>query len=363
MPPATPAQQRLASQLLVRPARAEPQDVVRHLGAMQAQDYSQALWAIASRLRDCSVTNVTQAIEERVILRTWPMRGTIHFIPAADAAWMLQVSTDRTVAAQATRLAQLELDAAVLKRCHGLLRRSLAGGARVTRPRLMQELEDAGVRTGGQRGYTVLWHAAHSGLICFGPMEGKQQTFVLLEEWAPGVRAGNRDEAVARLALRYFTSHGPATVHDFAWWAAITVTDAKCAVAALGSDLASRQIDGATHWSGPRPATRASAGAHLLAGFDELLLGYKDRTAVLPAEYAQRIVPGGNGVFQPTMVLDGRVVGTWRRTVGAKSVAVELVPFEEVSGMDAFQFQAERFAAYLGLPLAAVTVGAAGVRD
>ncbi|MEO6712230.1 MAG: winged helix DNA-binding domain-containing protein [Mycobacteriales bacterium] len=362
MAPADAAQQRMVNQLLAGPSRAGPADVVRHLGAMQAQDYAQALWAIGARLARLTVTDVTDAIADRVILRTWPLRGTIHFLPSADAAWMLEVSAARTIARRATRLAELGLDETTLQRCHRLLRAALADGP-VTRPRIMELLEAAGIGTAGQRGYTVLWHAAQSGLICFGPIAGKQQTFALLEDWVPSAMRTPVDQPAVELARRYFTSHGPATVHDFAWWAAITVTAARSALAALPEEFSSTSIDGTAHWSAVGPPPRAAPGPRLLAGFDEILLGYQDRSAALPTAYAPRIVPGGNGVFQPTMIRDGQVVGTWRRAVtAATSVTVDLFPFEDVApSVDAFCAEAERFADFLEVSLARVTVHDPGV--
>jgi hypothetical protein len=318
---------------------------------MQAQDLGQAMWGIGSRLAGTTAAEVAQAIEDRLILRTWPMRGTIHFVPAADAAWLLQVSAARTLAGAAPRLARRGLDAKILAQAHTVLRRALTGGARVTRARLLQILDDAGLSTDGQRGYSILWHAAQSGVLCFGPLAGKEQTFVLLEDWVPGATAYPRDDAVSELARRYFTSHGPATVNDFAWWAALTLADARKAVGSLGAAV-----------TADRPAAKANR-PRLLAGFDEYLLGYQNRSAVLPAAYAARIVPGNNGVFQPTMVRGGQVVGSWRRKVTATSVTVQLVPFERgADSLDAFAAEAERYAAFLGLSLSGVTVSDAHVK-
>lgn len=347
--------QRLVSQGVLAARGGEPVDVVRRMGAMQAQDYGQSLWAIGSRVPGSTVQDVVAAIEGAQILRTWALRGTIHFVPASDARWMLDVSAGRSIAAHATRLAQLDLDDRVLRRCRELLQRELSGGRRLIRPRVMALFEDAGIATGQQRGYTILWHAAQSGLICLGPMEGKQQTLVLLDEWIPKPTPSPVDGAVTELARRYFQSHGPATAQDFAWWASVTVTDARRAVAA--AQIGSHEINGAQYFSSaPTAARRRSIGARLLAGFDEFLLGYQDRSAVLTTGHAPLVVPGGNGVFKPTMVLDGVVTGAWKRVLKPKSMTIVLSPFTDRAGdIGNYQDEAERYAAFTGLSLGALS--------
>lgn len=351
----------LAHPAVPHPASQQPIDVVRRLGAMQAQDYGQSLWAVGSRLPGSTVGDVIAAIEAGQILRTWPQRGTLHMVPAADAGWMVALSSERTVKAHRTRLRQLDLDEAVLARSRQVLETALTGHRRVNRPALLQLLEDAGIKTGNQRGYTILWHAAHLGLICLGPMEGKQPTFVLLREWVRYPVDLPRAAGLSELARRYFTSHDPATVHDFAWWASLTVTEARAAATAAGmlsvGDIATRPD------AAPRGAldARAAGVPMLLAGFDEFLLGYQDRSAVLAKEHADRVVPGGNGVFQPTMVAGAQVVGTWRRTVTANAVDVTLAAFDGQDAVPTFTAAAERYAEFIGLPLRSLTATSSGV--
>lgn len=337
-----------------------PEDVVRHMGAMQAQDYAQALWAVAVRTSHSTLADVETAISERRIVRTWPMRSTIHFVPPEDAEWMLALAAPRRIAAAKGRLAQLEIDAATLMRTTALLAAALQGGNRLTRPAVMALLEGAGISTGGQRGYHLVWHAAQTGLICFGPMEGKQQTFVLLDEWVPDARKLSGDAALAELAKRYFLSHGPATVNDFAWWAGLTLTDARRGLAAAGPGLVAAAIAGREVWlASEAQGLTAPAAPHvrLLPGFDEFLLGYTDRSDVLDAAHAPHIVPGGNGVFKPTVVAGGQVVGTWRKRATAKALHIEVAPFRPLDGLEeALRHEAERVAGAAGLPLASLAM-------
>jgi hypothetical protein len=348
---------RLVSQRIVASRRVEqPPDVVRWLGAIQAQDYHQALWAIGARLRSGTVEGVEGAIAERRILRTWLMRGTIHFALPEDARWLLALCAPRLSAAEARRNEQLGLTEAMLERSAELLSRALAGDRRLTRPEVMRLLEGAGIETTGQRGYHILVRLARDALICFGPMEGKQQTFALLDDWAP--RAASRDlsseEALALLAGRFAVSRGPVTDQDFARWAGIPVTAARRGLSDAGG-LATRSFDGVDHWlaadqaEGPAPAA-GRRRTYLLAGFDEFLLGYKDRDAVLAPEHAEKIAPGANGVFRPLIVVDGQIVGTWRRSVRGTHVSISLQPFTEAAvPAEGVRAEAERYRDFLGL--------------
>ena len=351
----TIADQRLIHQRIERPASLEPEDVVRMFGAMQAQDYMQAVWAVGLRTPSAGLSQVEQAIAEGKLLLTWTLRGTLHFVPPENAKWMLQLCAPRILRQAAARLIQLELDEKTLERCRKIIYSALKGGRQLPRPDLMRILEEQGVSTSGQRGYHILWHCAYNGLICFGPRSGKQQTFVLLDEWVGHSRELSFGESLAELAKLYFTAHGPATVQDFAWWTGMTLTDARAGLEAVRSSLQSGMIAGSEYWI-PKTAAETggeAAAVHLLAGFDEYILGYKDRSAVLEPETAPLIVPGNNGIFLATVVVDGRVAGTWKRTIKKKSVELIIMPFApfDLPVLDGVQQAAERYAAFLGLPL------------
>jgi len=326
-------QARLLNQQIASSAATEPSQVVTALGAMQAQDYAGALWAIGLRLPDATETSVEQAIAARAIIRTWPMRGTLHFVAAADVGWMLPLLTPRIVARSARRRRQLDLDNATLARSRDLFILALQGDRQVERGALMDLLEAAGISTAGQRGYHILSHLAQTGLICLGPRAGKQDTFALLAEWGPPAREMERDEALAKLAQRYFSGHGPATLQDFVWWSGLSVADARTGLALVSPQLEQRVVDDRTYWMPPAaaPAPGSSPSAYLLPSFDEYLLGYRDRSAVLDPMHVQKITPGSNGVFRPIVVVDGQIVGTWKRTLKKNTVAVVLDPFAPLS--------------------------------
>jgi hypothetical protein len=333
----------------------KPEEVVRWLGAIQAQDYLQSLWAIGLRLQSATVADIEQAILDGKIVRTWPMRGTLHFVPPEDARWRLKLSASRMLARDGRRLEQLGLDEEVMERCKELFYDALRGNKRLPRPAMMQLLEEAGISTENQRGYHILWYVSQSGLICLGPMQDKQQTFVLLDEWVPDSRGLSREESLGELARRYLASHGPATVHDLAWWAGLTVTEARSGLEAAMPGLVSEKIDGKEYWmtsDAPNHIAYDKSSVHLLPGFDEYLLGYRDRGAVLAVEDASKVVPGKNGVFLPTIVVGGRVVGTWKRRLKKNSIDLTLSPFTHLGASEERAIEAARsYSDFVGLPL------------
>lgn len=357
---------RLVNQQIARPRFTEPGQVVRWLGAMQAQDYLGALWGVGLRVRGATERDVEHALADRSIVRTWPMRGTLHFVAAEDVRWMLKLLTPRIIAGRAARHRQLELDDETLARSGDVVAEALHGGRQLTRPETFIQLQNAGISTAGQRGIHIVGALAQDGLICFGPRAGKQQTFVLLDEWIPRRRDLEREEALAELARRYFTGHGPATLRDLVWWSGLKVSDAKAGVEMVASELETQTINGAVYHGVDRGGVSelpepddAGRAVHMLPGFDELLLGYRDRSAVLDPMHAQKIQPGSNGIFSPTVVVNGRVVGTWKRTFRKAAAVIEVNPFgapstgEERGIVDA----AQRYGRFLGMTVQIVGEG------
>lgn len=344
---------RLTNQRIAGPWFSQPGEVVTWLGAMQAQDYTGALWSVGLRMASATEQTIEQAIADRTIVRTWPMRGTLHFVAAQDVRWLLNLLTPRVIASSAGHYRQLELDDAIFARSKEVLINALQGGKLLTRDELCVHHEGAGLATSGQRGYYFLVRAAQDGLICFGPMHGKQQTFVLLDEWLPPTQPLTREEALVALTRRYFTSHGPATLQDFTGWAGLTVTEAKIGLAGAGHALIQETIGERSFWL-PHHSTEvqtSTPNAFLLPGFDEFILGYKDRSAVLDPAFSNHICPGGNGVFQPTMVVNGQVVGTWKRMLKKGKVLVTFNPFHPLSRAEhaTLAVAADRYGAFVGV--------------
>jgi hypothetical protein len=338
--------------------------LARWFGAMQAQDLGSLLWSLGLRL-GLTLPEVEAELEAGEALRTWPMRGTIHLVPAEDAAWMVRVLGERPLAGAAKRRENLGLSERDVDRAVTLLGEALAGGGRLTRSECIAVLDAGGVSGAGQRGYHLLWYASQRGVTCIGPNVEGEQTFVLLEDWVSrlgSARDLSREQGLAELALRYFQSHGPAPRQDFAGWAGVTAADAKAGISACGDALEVVSVDGVQMLatadalaSGVVSDGDAADGRWLaLPGFDEYLLGYKDRSLMIEAGDLQGIVPGSNGIFRSTLVRDGRVAATWKRSLTKKAVKVEVTPLRRVSKTD--RGRAERalqpYAEFLGRDLA-----------
>lgn len=348
-------QYRLFHQGVTRAAFQTPGQVVTHLGAMQAQDYPGALWAIGLRMKEATVAAVEQAILERTLVRTWPMRGTLHFVPAEDVRWMLELLTPRVISSSAARQCQLEIDAQVLARSQELLVKALEGGKQLTRPEIYQLLAQGNIKPDGQRGIHIIGRLAQEGLLCFGPFRDKQPTFVLLDEWLPPTKKLERDEALAVLAKRYFTGHGPATLADLERWAGIKTSDARAGLEAVKAELRREEINGQTYWMASEEVALPgeTEKVHLLPGFDEFILGYKDRSAVLEAQHSEKIVPGGNGMFISTIVSEGRVAGTWKRAVKKGKLQITPVPFTSLNEVEmaSLTSTAQKYARFIEMPV------------
>lgn len=348
------ALQRLINQRITGQQFDDPAKTVAWMGAMQAQDYGQALWAIGLRTRGSTRSTIEAAIADGKILRTWPMRGTIHFVPAEDAAWMVGLTAPKIIAADGRRMAQLELTDEIIKKSGQILHDALRGKKPLTRPAVLQTLQDAGISTANQRSYHILWRLALAGHICIGPMEGKQQTFVWLDDWAPRQTTLTREEGLAELARRYFQSHGPATLQDFSTWSSQNLTDSKQAVNAIRPELTAFNSENREYLLHKDAAKEVGhAQPLLLPGFDEYILGYKDRRDVLHADHAAKIVPGGNGVFYPMIIADGQVMGTWKRTIKPKVIDVNIQPFVKFSAAMHKQIQTElrHYEEFMNLPV------------
>jgi hypothetical protein len=346
--------------LLLRDSLDSVASIVEWFGAMQAQDVNSALWSLGVRLPGAKIDDIAAALERREAIRTWPMRGTVHWVPPADAHWMLDLMGSRALAGAEKRRQTLGLDAADADRAVELLRAALTGGKRLTRAECLVALADGGIEVGGQRGYHLLWYASQRAVIAIAPHVGKDQTFVLLDDWVPTPRRPAREEALGIIAVRYFRSHGPSTRKDFAGWTGLTMTDCRTGIAVAGDELETVDVEGvemlmaaAAVGGSTGAGSTAAEGWLALPGFDEYLLGFKDRSMMATPEQLAAVIPGGNGVFQSTLVRGGRVVATWKRTIGRKGVSVAVQPLVKFTSRDRHNAEAALlpFADYLGLPL------------
>lgn len=327
-------------------------DVARRMLAIQAQDYAHACWALGVRAPKATSADVADAFTSRELVRSWPMRGTLHIVPARELGWMLDLTTARMLARTQTRRRQLELDDAILIRARDVATASLSGGRALPRAGLIGAFESAGIATANQRGYHLIYHLAQTGTLVWGPPEGNQQALVLSDEWIAKPRRREPDEALGAFLLGYLAGHGPATLKDFEWWTNLTVAQAKTARAVAGTALTDLEHAGTTYLlphdlADAAPSLPASH-LHALPGFDEYYLGYRDRNLVVDPAFAQRIVPGKNGMFKPTIVSRGIVIGTWRRSERSSSAVISAEPFTAMSSrqQSAFDAAAQLFARF-----------------
>lgn len=343
---------RLAAQQISRHDYRTPVELVEWLGAVQAQDYAAAKWALGLRVSGKSTDElIERAVDDGAIIRTHAMRWTWQFVSPADVRWLLALVRSRLMSRAGRRHRELGLDAATLRKSNAVIEKALRDGRHWTRDEIAERLSKSRISPAGQRLSHMLACAELEGLICSGARRGKQSTHALLDARVPQIgKPLVRDEALAKLARRYFTSRGPATVADFTWWSGLAPSDARAGIEAVESTLTSEVVGGRTYYWGDKRRSRVARDiAYLLPAFDEYLVAYKDRETVLEAKHVQRINAGG-GMLGPCVVVDERVIGTWRREVGRSAVTVEIRTFEKAStsGRRAIASAVRRYGAFLG---------------
>ena len=346
---------RLLNQRISTPSIAKPGEVVDWLGAVQAQDYFGAKWALGLRMRGATDTDIDKAFNGGSILRTHVLRPTWHFVRPDDIRWMLALTAPRVHAANAYMYRQQELEGPTFKRSNAILVNVLEGGKQLTRDELRIIFQDAGITTGdGLRMSYLMMYAELEGIICSGARRGKQFTYALLEERTPQSRRLEREEALAELSRRFFISRGPATVQDFAKWSGLTLTDARNGLEAVKGGLEQETVDGQTYWFiRPRaPVIATSPTAHLLSVYDEYISSYKDRSAINANNLAELFIAMGNAL-QYIIILDGQLIGTWKRTIKKDGVLIQMNIFTEQTEAEsqAVALAAQQFGAFLELPV------------
>lgn len=320
---------RLSAQLLGSRVAQSPAEAVRWMLGLQAQDLPGVLWSVGLRSA-ATEAEVRAAFDAGEIVRSWPLRGTLHLVAAEDLHWMLELTTPRAIASESQRRRQLGITDPDIERARETAVASLPGRSALSRDALLAAIAAGGVSTDGARGYHLLWFLAQTGTLVLGASHGRGQTFARLDAWVTRPRRLEKDEALGELASRYVRGHGPASVEDLARWSGLAVRDVRRGIAVAGDRLVEIELDGRSFLLDRAAADDDGRGDPVLflPGFDEYLLGYRDRSAVLAPEHANAIVPGGNGVFRPTVVVGGEVVGTWSRTVRPREVVVEAAFFD-----------------------------------
>jgi hypothetical protein len=328
------ASSRLASQQVSGTDFDSAGDLVSWMGAMQAQDYPMAKWAIGIRLKEATNKTIEEAIAKGDIIRTHVLRPTWHFVSPKDIYWMLQLTAPHIKASMRSRHKELGLDEKILARSNRIIEKSLSRGNHLTRTELVSTLPKGKADTTAERVTHMLLTAELDGIICSGATRGKKITYGLLAERVPTRSVLSRDEALAMLAARYFSSHGPATIQDFAWWSGLPAGDARRALDMVKENFVSETIGTQTFWLSDSFATinRPSPSVYLLPAFDEYVISYKDRSACLPLQHYDQTI-SINGIFRAPVVINGQVLGTWKRTLKKNKTLVETEFFVAGTGV------------------------------
>ncbi|HEX6982983.1 MAG TPA: winged helix DNA-binding domain-containing protein [Balneolaceae bacterium] len=359
MKPTDVTKLRLFTQQIAGSEFKNPANLVHWMGAMQAQNYSMAKWAVGVRLPNSTDKIVEAAVDEGEIIRTHLLRPTWHLVAASDIHWMLELTAPRIKASMKSRHEQLGLTPSLISKSNKLLEEVLRGGNHLTRGELKAEFKKINIETDNNRISHLLLRAELDGVICSGRSKGNSQTYALLDERVPEKKSLSRNEALAELARRYFSSHGPATVNDFAWWSGLTLTDSRKALEMVKSDFITDTINSQTYWFSnsffiPEPD---EPSVHLLPAYDEFIISYTDRGATLSGEHNDKAI-SKNGMFWPVVIVNGQVAGLWKRTIKGNKVNLEVEPFQPFSKTvkDLIEKKATSFGDFLGKKAEEVTM-------
>jgi len=328
-------------------------DAVAHLGAVQAQDFTAAKWALGLRAKNSSSEDIEQAFNNGEILRTHVMRPTWHFILPEDIGWMLDLTAPRVKSFLTGSNLKIGLDDVLFEKSNTLIARALEGHTTLTRLELKTILAKNGIVTDVRRLAHIIMRAELDGLICSGPLRGKQFTYALLEERVKRTVRLNREKALEKLARTYFTSHGPAQLQDFAWWSGLTETEAGYALDRIRTGLKYILHKGRTYWFFPsaKPSVPDSPPALLLSIYDEYTIAYHDRSDISDAHDIERMISMGNALTA-VIILNGRVAGSWKRAFGNKTIKISLNPFRRLDRdeQEALEYEVTRYGNFFGIP-------------
>lgn len=347
---------RLQNHHLTGPKFKTPHEAVSYLCAVQAQDYAAAKSALGLRVENATDEMMDKAFNEGKILRTHVMRPTWHFVTPEDIVWMQELTAARVHAQSAYMYRKADLDEKMFGRCHEVLADVLKNHNYLTREELRAELEKKNIVTRGHPQFMayVLIHAELAALICSGPRKGKQFSYALVSERAPKAKKLSREEALSKLALTYFMSHGPAQIKDFVWWSSIPTKDVQVTLDLLKSKLVSETINGKTYWYSPYSTITSdpTPKAFLLSIFDEYTIAYKDRTDISAERHIERMIMMGNALLS-VIILDGKVVGSWKRVLTKKDVQITFTLFQKLNPAEneALQKAANDYGEFHQLPV------------
>lgn len=343
------AAHRLQCQQLNGSAFKKAADLVKWFGAIQGQEYAQSKWGIGLRLPHLDDPAIEKEITDGKIIRTHLLRPTWHLVAAADLRWMLMLTAPRVSAINAYMYRKMELNDALFKRCHGIFEKALRGNKHLTREELSKTLKEHGIEAEGTRLVCILMHAELAALVCSGKRQGNQFTYALLEERVKPVKEKTREEALLELTKRYFKSRGPATLKDYSTWSGLSLTDCKKGIALTGSLFTKEVIEKETYFFETQSIKPLSNKIQLLPIYDELIMGYKNRDAILQFKHHS----AKTFTFDNTILVEGQITGTWRRSIKAKTIEFEYQMLKPLSPSQKAGFMevTHRFGEFYKLPV------------
>lgn len=344
---------RLLNQQLLNPLFSSPKELVSWMGAMQAQNYPMVKWAVGMRLKSAKMQTVDEALRKGEILRTHVMRPTWHLVAAEDIRWMLKLSAQRIISANDSYAKgyDLEISEELYTKSYHLLEKILCGQKSLTRQEIADHFNRSGIQVDTHRMTRFMSRAEQVGIVCSGEDKGGKCTYALLEERVAPVPEITKDEALARLARSYFRSHSPAVLQDFIWWSGFPISEARQAIYLIESELTSEQWNGQTWYvhNACRTRGKVTGCLHLLPSYDEYLLGYKDRTDVLPKEHYPKAFTN-NGLFYPVILHEGQVIGNWNKSArkGGKQIEHTCFRLHDCLNEVVLTQEKERYIRFLG---------------
>lgn len=326
---------RILSHQLTNPLFERVKDLVRWMGAIQAQDYSMSKWAIAIRLKQATMQDVDDALQRGDILRTHVMRPTWHYVASEDIRWMIDLTGERVKKAYTAYASRLAINEDQYSKCAGKLEKMLEGNNHLTKQEIGEALQKAGVSDDIAQANSFIHRAEALGMICSGIDKDKKTTYALLEERVPPTKPLHKEEALALLATRYFSSHSPASLEDFAWWSGLPVTEARQAIRLIEPELikerfAAEELFVHQSCSNSKPVDRI---VRFLPPYDEYLISYKNRTAVLDLKHHSKAF-NNFGIFYPVVMYNGQVVGNWKKVTAKGKIKIETSFFEKSTKID-----------------------------
>ena len=320
---------RLQSQQIASSKFKSAKDLVSYMGAMQAQDYAMAKWAVGLRLQNSTDKKIEKAVNKGEIIRTHLMRPTWHFVSADDIHWMIELTAPQMRTAAKSRHKQLGLTEKILSKSNNIIEKSLRDSNHLTREELMKIIAKEKIPTSVEFSIHLMFRAETDGIVCNGKIKNNKQTYALLAERVPKKKSITKDEALALLAKKYFNSHAPATLKDFVWWSGLSVKDAIHALEMIKKDFIPEKIADEIYWlnNSFNKDLILKSSVHLLPAFDEFLISYKDRTASLHPDHYKKSI-SNNGIFWPMIVINGQVTGSWKRIITKEKVIIEPTLFK-----------------------------------